>query len=83
MGKEERKSVEKASHKERVAMRQLLRESGVISSDADNDEADRWLLRHGYLYNAGYKPPKDRVQKLAHNLGLEVPNIKTSYRGKR
>lgn len=59
-------------------MRALLRKSGLIPSDATNDEADRWLLRHGYLQSAsfGYSKtnvPKNRVARLAHNLGLEVP----------
>lgn len=76
-------ATQKHSHKERVAMRQLVRQSGVVDKQADNEEVDRWLLRHGYLYASGYKPPKDRVNRLAKNLGLEEPKIATDYRGKR
>lgn len=62
--------VSKKSHKERVAMRQMLRDSGLVDKNADNDTCDVWLTRHGYLHIAGYKPPKDRVKKLRRNLGL-------------
>lgn len=63
------KTTEDRSHKERVAMRQLLRDSGTIPPDAPNTKADQWLMTHGYLTHKGYKPPEDRVQKLQQRLG--------------
>lgn len=60
---------DKTSHHERVAMRQILRESGVIARDADNETADIWLYRHGYLHSSNYKPPANRVARLKKNVG--------------
>lgn len=76
-------ATQKHSHKERVAMRELVRSSGMVNRQADNEEVDRWLYSHGYLYAAGYKPPKDRVKRLAKNLGVKEPKIAADYRGKR
>lgn len=61
--------VNKNSHYERVAMRQMLRDSRIIPANAPNEKADRWLDSHGYLTHAGYKPPPDRVQRLAQRIG--------------
>lgn len=61
---------DKSSHKERVAMRDILRESGVVPRNADNETCDIWLYRHGYLYSSNYKPPANRVARLKRNVGL-------------
>jgi hypothetical protein len=67
----ESQNKDKESHRERVAMRQILRDSGIVPKDADNGTCDRWLYRHGYLFASGYQPPANRVERLKRNVGQE------------
>lgn len=62
-------NADKYSHVERVAMREMIREMNVIPPDSNNEVADNWLMRHGYLHHAGYKPPENRVDQLARHIG--------------
>lgn len=63
-------------HTERVAMRRILRESGTIPADANNDVANAWLERHGYLAVGGWEPSDDRVARLRRNLAWKPPKRK-------
>jgi hypothetical protein len=69
---------DKSSHRERVAMREIMRKGDKKFANSTNEELDYWLFRHGYLASlpghTGFnnRVPEDRVQRLARRFGFAV-----------
>ncbi len=67
------KTTEDRSHKERVAMRQLLRDHGVIPPDAPNTKADAWLMNES---NEEFRSLVKQIHSQAISNSLSLSTIK-------